>query len=1124
MKRTQLKDALRNIAKQKVSYLSIIVIALLGVSIFLGLDYSAAGLRKNCSSYFNSRSFRDIEVQSTLLLTPEDLRDIETTEGVADLEPVWQIRAKASSGGDRQDVDVISLTERINLPLLVEGRLPETATECAVEQILAREMGWSVGDELLVQNAAGAPAQYLPGERYVITGIVNHPDHSNRTVTDVYYVMVTREAFDLEALDGCCMKAEILVDRPADAFRFAEDYTGRVSAVCTRLEDLALTDAPRRDGAAREQFRAEIEEQQQTLDEGRLSLEDARRELDEGWDALAEGEQTLSEARTQLDAAKAELDGGQAQLDAAKAELDAGKAQLDAGAAALAQGKAELDAAKTELETGWSELEDAKASLRSAVEDALGEAAGSISWASPSSVDVDSSGATAMVFWITSDYSCDLNRSLAENINDFVYSGAITDEMLLEGYIASTGSAEGFDAAALRAALALATASAAAPYEGQYALLQSSCRQWDEAHATYLSALQTYNEKLAEVEAGRAAWEVARAQYEESLAAWEDGKAQYEEGLRAFEDGQKQLDENRQKLEDGEAAWADGQAQLDYGEGQLSMARRQLADLDPCRWIVLDGKGNPGYVQINTAGKNLQNLKSTFALLFILVGALVIFATISKMVDEQRTQVGTTKALGFFNREVFAKYLCFGVTAAVLGTVLGMLAARFGLERFVLNSYGIYYTYPLSQAAVTPLPTLITLLASAGLAVAAIWAACRSLLRTPAIRLMQAKVPQGAKKSGGKRKSGLSLYSRLILLNMRTDLRRVLVTVVSVAGCCALVVIGITLKSAMTGSAERQFNGIMEYDWLLRFSPEESETTQEELEALLREAGTDYAALRMDNVNYRFGDMQTAELFSGDVEQLRRFYRLDDWETGQPLAGAEEGVLIQRRVAECYDLRPGSRFSITLGGTREAQVPVAGIFEHYFGRPMVMSPAAYEQAFRRDYVPNAFFVRLNGADAAALEEALRAVKGFSSLTASDSDKAVFDESTGVVNSLVALFIFMAAVMAGVVLMNLTAIYVLQKKRELTIMRVNGFTVREVVGYMLRETVLTTILGILLGSALGSWIAYRILRTLEQPFLQFPRGVSVPAWIVAAIITLFFAALVNYFALRPVRNLKLSDVA
>ena len=1121
MKKTQIKDTARNIRKQLVSFFSIIVIALLGVSIFLGLDYSSVFIRQIASDYFNGQNVRDVELLSTLMFSREDLDEIRSAEGVADAESVRQVRGMACSDGDPTEVDVISLTERVNLPRLVEGRLPETDTECAVERALAEEMGWSVGDEIFLRDSQGSTLQYLKGERFTLTGVADHPDHNNTMTGGIWYVMVTPEAFDEDALDGCFMKAEVVVEKEPGIDRYSDAYRTDVAAVLERLETLAISAGSRRDLTVREQYRTGIDEAQTALDDARSELTEGRQSLDDGWAAFAEGERQLADAEAvleesaqQLADAKNELDDTQRQLADAKAQLEDAKVQLDEGAAQLA-------GPRNMLINGWNELEDAKEQIRNgirgAVESALGAAAGQIPWAGRQSVDVSAGPATAMNLWITTGFCCDLNRSLNDNITSFIYSDQLSDEMLLAAYVEATGSEDGFDAGAVRAALAASAGLVASAYEEDYNTLQSACKQWDEGDRQFW-----YNGVIPYYQ-GYRSYQLGLAEYEAGLAEYEEGKAQYEQGLRDFEDGKKELEEKRELLEEGEKDYEDGLARLNKGERALLETRRRFEQLKPCRWLVFDMSSNAGYVQIDMAGDNLKNLESTFATLFVLVGALVIFATVSKMIDEQRTQVGTTKALGFFNREVFAKYLCFGVTAAALGAALGILAARFALEGMVLDGYDKYYTYSLMRPGFTVLPTLAVLLAAAALSAIAVWAASSRLLRTPAIRLMLPKVPAGAKKSGGNGKGALSLYSRLILLNMRSDVKRVIVTIVSVAGCCALIVIAVTIKTALRGSLDRQYNSIVDYDWQVDFSPEESETAETEIAALLEDAGADFTPLYHAEMTYSLGGLQTAELFCGDLNAIGRLYRLQDPKSGEALAATDGGILIQKRVSEAYGLSPGSEFEIAIDGVKTAEVSVAGVFEHYIGRPMFISPACFEQVFGEAAVPNAFFVRLNGADADTLEASLREVGGFSGITPSDSGRTMFDASTGVINMLVALFVFMAAVMAGVVLMNLTNIYVLQKKRELTIMRVNGFTVKEVVGYMLRETILTTALGVLLGMAVGSGIAYRICRTLDQPFLQLLRTPSVPAWLVGAALTLFFTALVNIIALRPVKHLKLTDV-
>ena len=878
MKRTQIKDTLRNILRQGVSYLSIVVIAFLGVTTFLGVDYSTRALRLNGSEMYDRQNFRDIEMVSTLLFTPEDLDAIWQTEGVADAEAVWQSSARVTAGETRHSVNVISLTERVNLPQVEEGRLPDSAAECAVEQRLADEMGWHVGDRVELQPSTGV-GQYLAGGDLAIVGVVNHPDHTNLSVPESPYVMVTKDAFDQAALDGCFMKAEVVVEKEAGLNRFGQAYEDAVATVYARLNKLAEERAALRGDTLRDVYQRQIDEAQAQLDEARAELDEARKKLDDGWQELADGEQELIDGRERLEQSEAELaeaqaqlTDAQAQLDAAKEQLDAGlpeltaaKAQLDEGERELQAAKAELDEGATQLTNGWNELENAKAQIRDAMRREIekaygGDTSDQIHWASRRGVNVDSSSVTAMDFWITETYRCDLNRPMGNNITAFVYSDEIPDEVLMKCYENKMGSMEGYDRSKARAILASAAIFAAEGYEADYDRLANGCRQWDEGHAEYLSGLATYRSGLSRYQTsktqydaaerkyldGVAAYEAGLADYNNGMAAYEDGMAQYEQGLIDLADGEKRLADSREELEDGEITYAASLEEFDEGREQLDKARRQLDGQDECRWLLLDAHGSASFVQLIIGSGNLASLEMTFSLLFVLVGALVIFATVSKMIDEQRSLVGTTKALGFFNREIFAKYLVFGVSATVLGTVLGILTARFAMEGAVLNGFDNYFVFDLTQPRLFAVPTLAVLAVGALLAVCAVWLACTRLLRLPAVRLMQPKVPEGTKKArSGKRV--LSLYSRLILLNMRTDLRRVIVTVVSVAGCCALVVIGFTLKSAVAGSMERQYSEIVDYDLRVSFDAEAT-GCDEKIGRRLAESGAEYVAIYDANI------------------------------------------------------------------------------------------------------------------------------------------------------------------------------------------------------------------------------------------------------------------------------------
>jgi len=455
MKRTQVKDALRNIRKQRVSWLAIVVIAMLSVTAYLGINFAARGIARNANDFYDETNFRDAEIISTLLLTQDDLNAIRAVEGVADAEGVYQTEGKIENAGLRESVDVVSLTERINIPRLLEGRLPEKDGECAVEQPVLEALGLSVGDTIRITDARGDAAKYLLADEFVITGVIHHPDHVAlpEAVPGNRDVVVLPETFDREELDNCYMKAAVRFEINGELDRFEEEYLTASAAVTARLEAISAEREALRSEEVRIKYQEQLDEGRAELEEGRSELDEARAEMDDGWDALADGEQELADGeaqladgRRQLDEAWQQLEEAKTQLEDAQAQLAAAKAELDSGEAELAAAEAQLAAARAELIDGWNALEDAKAEIRDAirseVEAVCGDTTGLISWASRAEVNISSDSATAMDFWITDDFKFDLNKSLEENITDFIYSDAIPDEVLEAGYWALMGGAE----------------------------------------------------------------------------------------------------------------------------------------------------------------------------------------------------------------------------------------------------------------------------------------------------------------------------------------------------------------------------------------------------------------------------------------------------------------------------------------------------------------------------------------------------------------------------------------------------------------------------------------------------------------------------------------------------------
>lgn len=1142
MKNTQIKDLIRNVLKHKVSYLSIILIAALGVMSYLGIDSAAKSISTNVSNIYNGVNFRDIEVISTKLLSENDLKSLSGIEGVADTEPVRYTEVKASFGGVKENAGVISMTERINLPDVTDGRLPSSVAECAVEQKLADALGLKPGDKLTLSSSGEGGVRYLSVREFTVTGIIKHPDHVNGTVPETPYVLVDWDAFDNDALDGCFMRAEIIIKRDKNADRSGDAYKNEVAKVTERIDTIAVECTARRDNDIDVIYYGEVNENQALLDNAKKKLDDARKELDEKTKELKNAEKELYDAKKLLEIAKPELDEGQKKLDNALKQLEDGKKQLDSEKEKLDNAKEELlsaekklSSAKKELINGYKKIEDAKEEIRGAIRDAIEDVFKEksekllIKWAKKKTVDPDNENVTATELWITESVKFDLTQTLEQILDEIENSNNAPAKLVVALYnaiydadIPADGGGEG--AAKIRQTI-IDTVSG---YADGYRQLSDGCKDWDEAHKQYAEGLKKYREGLQKYNDGERLYNEYEEKYNEGLSEYqtglnefEDKKAQYEQGLKDISDAEAKITEGRKLLDSGEAEYEKGLAEYNEGVSQIQEAIKQYEAIEPCKWYAFDIGGNTSYVQITIGASNIASLKMTFSMLFVIVGALVIFATVGKMIDEQRSTVGTQKALGFYRREIFAKYAGYGVSSTLIGVIAGIIGAQFGIYPMLLGNFNKYYIYDISTPRFYVVPALLSAAVGVCVALSAVCLACMKLLRQPASVLMQPKTPP-ENKGYGARKS-FTLYSRLILRNIKTDIKRVAVTVVSIAGCCALIVVGFSLRSNVLKAPELQYGGLISYDLCVKFDPDSSDNAKGEIEDVLKAYNTGYTDVLIRNATYTITDIQVTEVICGDINEINGYRKLNNVDDGKPLFATNEGVLIQNRMAEIYGLDVNDEFDLTLGGTKTAMVRVAGVFENFIGRTVVLSRGYYETVYGEEPVSNSFLVRLNGADAEELISSLRCCESFESVSYSDEERSFVDTSMTVINTVVILFIFIAAVMAGVVQLNLTNIYILQKKPEMTVMRVNGFSTGQVVLYVLREVFVTTALGIALGIGIGSVMTVKILHSLEQPFIQFYRGSDFKSWLVGAAITLLFTVIVNAISLRKVKRLKLTDL-
>ena len=866
MKKIQRLDARKNIRKRRVSYLSIIVIAMLAVNAYLGISFAAEAMITGPNHFYANQSFEDLEVISTLLLSESSLDIIRKTEGVADAEGVRSVNARTGSEEYKKNITVLSVPERINVPILLSGRMPERKGECAVEHRLAKELGISEGDTLTFQDTGEGLTSLLLSElSCTVTGIFVTPEHISEEVVFDPYVYVTKDAFNETILRQDVMKAVIRV-KDAPENRYSTEYFDSIKQVEKRLEDLS----------------GELTEKRS---------EEIRQLLDEK----------------------------------------------------------------------YSELLSLVFSYRS---------------------DPDS----------FSEYSTLLR------------------------YLGSSG---------LEAPSGL------------------------------------------------------------SLSGKE---------------------ENIGKI---------------------------MESLGLSRIIVLNNKANSGYVFTEQSAGNVKNLSVTFSLLFIFVGALVIYSTVGRMVDDDSKLVGAEKAMGLFTREILEKYLAYGVSATMIGTVLGIVTAYFAFQSIILSQYRGFFVIERFSRAFLPMESFLVTVGALAAAVLSVLFSCTRLLKSSAVTLMAGSIPKGSRKKA-KNSRSKNLYTRLILLNMRSDAKRVIVTIISVAGCCSLLMIGFTLKYSLSKVGSRQFDEIMHFDAEVSFDPLAGEITDDgelpegsaanALSSLLDEEGIDHLLVYTQNMVFSGDDgLSVGKLVCADKGEISAYYTLRDVKTGSLLEIPSEELLIAKRFSEYYDIAPGDTVTFYDSIMNPCEATVCGTFVNYIDQLTFCSKEYCEKIYGTVVKDNCILLKMGGSDMDALRKKLSSVDGFLSLTPADARRSEFEQYAGIVNYLIVILGFMAALMAYFILLNLINSYIAGKKRELTIMRINGYTVEETVKYASIEMRITQAAGILLGLAGGAWLGYRIIRLLEKPFLQYVREPDWRSFVFSACITAVLSWLISAFALRKVKNLKLSDI-
>ena len=633
-------------------------------------------------------------------------------------------------------------------------------------------------------------------------------------------------------------------------------------------------------------------------------------------------------------------------------------------------------------------------------------------------------------------------------------------------------------------------------------------RELASARNTLDNGWSAYRYGLAQLQSKE---KILNSSEEEIAAARRDLNASREEAMRKLEDARKQLEDTRKEAED-----------------EIAKAREEVLS-QKYVWLLQDRTTNLSNLDVNGTIAGIQAASVTFGALFLLVISLVCFSTIAMIVEEENKSVGTTKAFGFYNREIFGKYLLFGVSAAIVGCICGVIISHF-VSKLILQNMMNQHMYMVGELRTVhePLTIVLTSLFIIALSALATFIACTDLLKSPAALLMKGDTissrDRKMKRKESSKRSGKSLYSRLILRNIVNEKERVLITVLIVALSCFVVGVGFQLRDSFYGMMVKQKQDVMIYDFRIEYKEETTEAEINEIENILNSNKTDYMNAYYGMHLYDTGKTTNGlYVIAGDENRLNEFISLEDTTTKKQIALPDDGIAIQIRLSEVYGYQPGDTLNIYTSDLIPHTVPIKGVFTNFQGRYVIASDDAYESLFNEKLENNCYYVKLNGADYNSIAKELSAVTDTIAIERADSYLARLNSTIGLYNLMVVIMTGMAILMSFMILTNLSNIFLTRKKKELIVMRINGFSISQTINYLAKETVLTTLIGVALAVILGGFLGTFFVRMFEHTDTMFARGFDVKGWAIAAVLECLFSFIINFFVFRKVKKLNFREL-
>lgn len=1178
-------SALREIHSTLGRFMAILAIIALGVGFFSGVKITTPAMVHTVGGFMNDHELFDYRLISTLGWEEEDAEKFRQQPGVVSAEGAYSLDVLFTKENDHERVmKVHSLTENVNKLEILEGRLPEAADECVADA----KMGGMppVGSVIRVaQSNEEETKDRLRYKEFKVVGAAYSPYYVNfeRGTTSIGtgsidgFVYVDKEAFDMEVYSEIYVKLDHEYQVYSDEYKDFMDsendtWEELVKDQAVERYERVVSDAEKEISDGREELeekradgQKELDDARKELEDARTELDDAKKELDDARQEITDGETKLGDAKEEIDKnekklneAKTELDSAKAQIDSGRYQLDSAKAQLNSAQAQVSSGKKELDAAKTQLDASKAQIDESEKAIAEGEEQlAAGQAQIESAFA-----QIDAS--SALLAGQESELAAREQEFAAQTaelmpIFDMLppeQQQSITDTQAqlnaarqqLEGAKAEleqgraqaeAGKAE-LEAKAAELEEGKAQLQAGkAQYEAGLAEYQKGLAEYENGKKQYESGLYTYSASEQKYYSGLNEYNSGKREYENGLSQLTEGKAEYEKSLKEFEDGRKEYEDGLAEYEDGEKKYQEGLAEYEDGkaefgekiadaEKELADAEQKLADLKEPDTFLLDRSTNIGYACFENDSEIVEQVARVFPIFFILVAALVCMTTMSRMVEEQRTQIGIFKALGYSEWAIMGKFLFYSGSAAMIGCVTGYAVGVVLFPGVIWMTYKLMYVSLDIQYIFDWKLAIIAVAVSMLCSVGTTFVSCRYELSETAASLMRPKAPKAGKRVLLERIpfiwNRMKFLYKVSVRNIFRYKKRFFMMIVGISGCTALLLTGFGLKDSVAGFADVQYEEIVKTDASLIFTPEggglpkDLERDINSLTAshkLIKESSWDL--VKKDKVK------SITLIAPEDYEGMEKYITLrtvDGAKLSPPAAGE---AIVSQSINERYGVKTGDEILLRDGDMNVLKVKVAGVCENHVYNYIFTNAGTFEEQLGEKAGFNTVYMNFpRGADHSQTAAELQKNESVNNVTLFKEVKERMTNSMSSLDYVVLLVIASAAGLAFIVLYNLTNINITERIREIATIKVLGFYRRETSAYVLRENIALTAIGAVAGLFLGVLLHRFVMAQIVVDMVAFRVRILPKSFVFSIVLTFVFNFAVNLFMETKLEKINMAE--